>query len=117
MLNILLKRKVVIRIDNGHQFISFAFEKACEKLPVVHKRIPNGSPNIFAHIEAFHSILEEDCLQLHEFKNFTEAYHVVMEFMRYYNEVNLHSSISYRPPSEYNNEIIRKSEKTSKMSA
>jgi putative transposase len=92
--------KVVVRTDNGPQFISMAFETACEKLSVEHERIPNSSPNSNAHIEAFHSILEEDCLQIHEFEDFTEAYHTITEFMRYYNEVRLHSSIGYRPPKK-----------------
>lgn len=81
-----------------------AFEMACEKLSVKHERIPNSSPN--AHIESFHSILEEDCLRLHEFESFAEAYQVITEFMNYYNEVRLHSSIGYRPPLEYHNEIM-----------
>ena len=82
-----------------------------------HERIPNSSPNSNVHIEAFHSILEDDCLQIHEFKDFAEAYHIITEFMRYYNEVRLHSSIGYRPPSEYHNEKMSKSEKALKMSA
>ncbi|MEW6663263.1 MAG: integrase core domain-containing protein [Bacillota bacterium] len=57
-------------------------------------------------MEAFHSILEEDCLRLHEFESFAEAYQVITEFMRYYNEVRLHSSIGYRSPLEYHNDIM-----------
>ena len=109
--------KVVVRTDNGPQFISMAFETACEKLSVDHERIPNNSPNSNAHIEAFHSILEEDCLRFYEFESFAEAYHVITEFMRYYNEVRLHSSIGYRPPLEYYNDIMSKSEKALKMCA
>ena len=102
--------KVIVRTDNGPQFISLAFETACEKLSVEHERIPNSSPNSNAHIEAFHSILEDDCLRLYELESFAEAYQVITEFMRYYNEVRLHSSIGYRPPLEYHNCIMSKSE-------
>lgn len=91
--------KVIVRTDNGPQFTSMALKKACEKLPVEHERIPNSSPKGIAHIEAFHSVLKEDCLPLYEFKDFAEAYRVITEFMRYYNE------------------IMRKSEKTLKMTA
>ena len=106
--------KVVVRTDNGPQFISMAFETACEKLSVEHERIPNSSPN---SNEAFHSILEDDCLRLHELESFAEAYQVITEFMRYYNEVRLHSSIGYRPPLEYHNFIMNNSEKALVMRA
>ncbi|WP_425262802.1 DDE-type integrase/transposase/recombinase, partial [Paenibacillus thermotolerans] len=64
----LLKRKVhtqtqqlVIRTDNGPQFISKAFHAFCEQMRVEHERIPNHSPNKNAYIESFHSILEREC--------------------------------------------------------
>lgn len=78
---------------------------------------PTDHPTSNAHIEAFHSILEEDCLRLHEFESFAEAYYVIAEFMCYYNEVRLHSSIGYRPPLEYHNGIMSKSEKALMMCA
>ena len=109
--------ELTVRTDNGPQFISMAFEMACEKLSVKHERIPNSSPNSNAHIESFHSILEEDCLRLHEFESFAEAYQVITEFMNYCNEVRLHSSIGYRPPLEYHNEIMSKPENVLKISA
>ena len=59
------------------------------------------------HIEAFHSILEEDCISLHEFKTFAEAYQTITEFMSFYNEVRLHSSIGYKPTQDYHDEVIR----------
>jgi len=98
---------LIVRTDNGPQFISSSFELACENLSVQHERIPPKSPNSNAHIEAFHSILEEDCISLHEFKTFKEAYQTITEFMSFYNEVRLHSSIGYKPPQEYHDEVIR----------
>ena len=97
---------LIVRTDNGPQFISSSFELACDNLSVYHERIPPKSPNSNAHIEAFHSILEEDCLSLHEFYTFAEAYQTITEFMSYYNEVRLHSSIDYKPPQEYHDEIM-----------
>ena len=97
---------LIVRTDNGPQFISNKFELACENLSIEHERIPPKSPNSNAHIEAFHSILEEDCLRLHEFDTFAQAYQTITEFMRYYNEVRLHSSIGYKPPQEYHDEIM-----------
>ena len=53
--------KPVIRSDNGPQFISNVFETACKTLSVEHERIPPKTPNLNAHIESFHSIIERDC--------------------------------------------------------
>lgn len=75
-------------------------------LAIEHERIPPKSPNSNAHIEAFHSILEEDCLRLNQFDNFADAYQTISEFIKYYNEIRLHSSIGYKPPQDYHDEIM-----------
>jgi len=64
----------IIRTDNGPQFISYAFEQACAALKLEHERIPPKTPNKNAHIESFHSILENECLSKQEFMIYQEAY-------------------------------------------
>ncbi len=59
----------VVRTDNGPQFISHAFEEACLEYRVEHERIPRKTPNKNAHVEAFHAILEQECLSRHEFES------------------------------------------------
>jgi len=108
---------LIIRTDNGPQFISSSFELACENISTLHERIPPKSPNSNAHIEAFHSILEEDCLGLYEFDTFAQSYQIITEFMKYYNEVRLHSSIGYKPPQEYHDEIMSNTEYALAISA
>src|SRR5690625_4635649 len=49
---------VVIRTDNGPQFISERFAQMCQMEP---ERIPCKTPNKNAHIESFYSILEHEC--------------------------------------------------------
>jgi putative transposase len=93
--------KPVIRSDNGPQFISDAFEGWCVEHGIEHERIPCKTPNKNAHIEAFHRILEDECLSLHEFETFGQAYAEVAEFMRYYNERRIHSAIHYMTPDEF----------------
>jgi len=68
------KQKPVIRSDNGPQFISNLFEGTCLELNMEHERIPFKTPNLNAHIEAFHAILEEECLSRYEFSSYAEAY-------------------------------------------
>jgi len=62
-------QKPVIRSDNGPQFISHLFSDACERFGLIHERIPPRTPNKNAHIESFHSILELECYQRHEFES------------------------------------------------
>jgi putative transposase len=96
--NSLLKRqlyqaeKPIIRSDNGPQYISNLFEVTCLELGMEHERIPYKTPNKNAHIESFHSILEEECLSRYEFRTYAEAYEVVTDFIGNYNSRRIHSS-------------------------
>lgn len=93
--------KPVIRSDNGPQFISHAFEQGCEKFEVEHERIPPRTPNMNAHIESFHRILEDECLSRFQFETYEEAYNEVSKFMKFYNERRMHSSILDFSPLEF----------------
>ncbi|WP_412734071.1 IS3 family transposase [Halalkalibacterium halodurans] len=52
-------------------------------------------------MESFHLILEEDCLSRFQFETYSEAYQEVSEFMRFYNDRRMHSSILDLAPSEF----------------
>ena len=93
--------KPVVRTDNGPQFIADAFESACERHGIEHERIPSRTPNKNAHIEAFHRILEDECLSMNEFSSFREAYTKVADFLDYYNTIRIHSSIGYLAPEDF----------------
>jgi putative transposase len=91
----------IVRTDNGPQCVAHAFEEACERLGVVHERIPVKTPNMNAHIEAFHSVLEGDCYSRHSFTSFMEAYRTISEYMRYYNQRRRHGSTRYMAPTAF----------------
>lgn len=93
--------KPVIRTDNGPQFISHVFEDACERAGVEHERIPPRTPNMNAHIESFHRILQDDCLSRYDFATYGEAYEAVTEFMTFYNERRMHASINDLAPADF----------------
>lgn len=96
-----LEKKPVIRTDNGPQFIAKAFEEACEEWEIEHERIPPKTPNMNAHIESFHRLLEDECLSRYEFESYKQAYEIVVEYMKFYNERRIHSSINDLAPNEY----------------
>jgi putative transposase len=93
--------KPVIRTDNGPQFISHTFEQFCEDCEIKHERIPPRTPNMNAHIESFHRVFEDDCLSRWQFETYGEAYREVNEFMVYYNERRIHSSLLDLSPKEF----------------
>jgi putative transposase len=98
--------KPVVRSDNGSQFVSHAFEMACESFGILHERIPPRTPNMNAHIESFHRILQDDCLSRYDFSTYGEAYEAVTEFMIFYNERRMHSSIKDLAPLDFYNQNL-----------
>ncbi|MBP1155396.1 putative transposase [Paenibacillus sp. PvR098] len=96
-----VKIKPVIRTDNGPQFISQAFGEACESFEMEHERIPPRTPNMNAHIESFHRLLQDECLARQDFASYSEAYEAVTEFIRFYNERRIHSSIRDLSPADF----------------
>ncbi len=97
--------KPKIRTDNGTQVVCIKFEGACIELNLEHERIPVRTPNLNAHIESYHSILEAECFGRHEFISFAHAYRVVSQFIDFYNNVRIHSGINYMSPNEYSEAI------------
>jgi putative transposase len=95
------EEKPYIRSDNGPQFISHLFEDACETFQMIHERIPPRTPNKNAHIESFHSILEAECYQRHEFETYQQVYEIVSQFIHDYNQQRIHGSIYDLSPYEY----------------
>jgi putative transposase len=101
-----LNKKPVLRSDNGPQFISHKFEEQCDEINVKHERIPFKTPNKNAHIEAFHRILEDECLGHWEFENYKDAYVAVFEFMERYNYRRIHRSIFNMSPVDFHNATL-----------
>jgi putative transposase len=94
--------KLIIRTDNGPQFISHKFEEFLINQKVVeHERIPPKTPNMNAYIESFHSVLERECYQRNEFVTFQQAFDTVDEYIKFYNDRRYHGSLNDYSPKEY----------------
>lgn len=102
---------LVLRTDNGPQFVANRFQDVCAELPVTHTRIPVNTPNLNAFIESFHAILESDCLSRHEFAFYAQAYKKVSEFMDYYNNRRRHGSLGNKPPRRFYEELLSRDQK------
>lgn len=93
--------RLIIRSDNGPQFVSEVFEDFCAGEHVYHERIPNKSPNYDAHIESFHSALERECYQQHAFEFFEEAYYWIDTYIAFYNQRRYHGSLGNLSPLQF----------------
>lgn len=79
-----------------------------EDIGLEHEFIPVRCPNKNAYIESFFSIYESQFLQVRYFKSLKEVYEQTDEFIRFYNEKRLHSSLGYRSPKEFTDLYERK---------
>jgi putative transposase len=98
----LREKELIIRSDNGPQMTSNEFRGYLKSLEnkIFHEFIPCATPNKNAHIEAFYSIIEIEFLQIYYFDTLEEVYKEFAEFVDFYNNVRVHSSLSYRTPKE-----------------
>lgn len=92
---------LVIRTDNGPQFVSKAFGELCEAEHLIHERIPPKTPNMNAYIESFHATLERDLLRKEVFATFQEAYDAVDNYIDFYNNRRMHRSLGKRSPAAF----------------
>lgn len=101
---------LILRSDNGPQFKSKLMAKECMGMGVKQEFIPFKTPNMNAHIESFHSILEAECMAVNRFETFAEACHAILEFIKFYNERRLHSGCRYKSPRTYYLENLSKTD-------
>lgn len=94
---------LILRTDNGSQFIALKFEEVCIGENIIHERIPVASPNFNAHIESYHKSLQTECLASRMFKNLEDANNVITRYVDWYNKTRLHSSIKYMTPTDFYN--------------
>ncbi|WP_164462196.1 IS3 family transposase [Bacillus sp. FJAT-42376] len=103
---------LIIRSDNGPQFLSKNFGEFCRVSKIFHERIPPKSPDLNAYIESFHSGLEKECYRRFNIQSYDEAYYRIDEYINFYNERRYHGSLGYLSPKQYleayqNQELLR----------
>lgn len=90
----------VINSDQGSQFTSLEWQTLCQdngiKISMSHK----GGSTENAHIERFWRTLKYEGFYLNFPETIGELKTMLKEFIRWYNEDRLHSSLKYKPPME-----------------
>jgi putative transposase len=97
--------KLIIRTDNGPQFVSDLFEEACLEYGVDHERIPPKTPNMNAHIESFHAQIERERLSKYDLDSYHEAYRLISDYIDFYNHRRMHGSLFDLSPVEFQKSV------------
>lgn len=95
------ENKLIVRTDNGPQFVSHLFGDFCQYQKIYHERIPNKSPNMNAYIESFYSQVERECFNRHPFSFYDEAYYYIDQYIDFYNNIRPHGSLKNRSPEKF----------------
>ena len=89
---------LVLRVDNGPQYISQQFRSAMNLLGIHIEYIQKHTPEDNGNIESFHASLKTDYVWPFEFSDYREASSAIDLAFNDYNEKRSHSSIDYLPP-------------------
>lgn len=91
--------KIVIRTDNGPQFIAKKLAEELESLEIEHEFTHPGTPQQNGHIEGFHSTVTRLICKRNVFENLDQAREVFKEFFFQYNYTRVMKSLLYYPPA------------------
>lgn len=86
--------------DNGPQFIAKDFKEFIRWCGMTHVRTSPGYPQSNGKLERWHKTVKGDCIRPGTPLSLAEARHLVAEFVAYYNNERLHSSIGYITPKD-----------------
>ena len=92
---------LVLRIDNGPQYISHEFKESMELLGIRLEYIQKHTPEDNGDIESFHNSLKTDYIWVTDLETFEDARKLMEYAFTDYNGTRPHSSIDYLPPDEF----------------
>ena len=97
---------LVLRTDNGPQYISKEFRSAMILLGIKLEYIQKHTPEDNGDIESFHNSIKTDYIWPNGFRNFNDASTEIEKAFYDYNECRPHSSIDYLPPREFRKKFL-----------
>lgn len=92
--------------DNGSQFISKDFAEYLKLAGLQHIRTSIAYPQSNGKIERYHRTIHEECLMRKSLIDLDDARKQITEFIEYYNNKRLHSSLFYLTPYDFLNDKI-----------
>ena len=91
---------VVIRSDNGSQFIAKSVREYLGIIGVQQEFTHVATPEENAHIEAYHGILKKEVFQRVDYRTFGEIEQILKRYVIFYNNNRLHGLLGRITPME-----------------
>lgn len=91
---------VVIRSDNGSQFIAKSVREYLGLIGVNQEFTHIATPEENAHIEAYHGILRKEVFKRFEYRTFGEIEKILKQYLLFYNNERLHGLLGRITPIE-----------------
>lgn len=91
---------IVIRSDNGSQFIAKNVREYLGLIGVSQEFTHIATPEENAHVEAYHGILKKEVFQRFEYRTFGEIEKILKEYVLFYNQERLHGLLGRITPME-----------------
>lgn len=95
------KVDVIIRSDNGSQFISRMVREYMSDNFIIQEFTRPATPQQNGHIESFHAVVGRLVAEKYEFEDLSHLRSVLEAFFDFYNNRRIHSSICYLPPEVF----------------
>ena len=99
--NIDQNTRIMIRTDNGPQFIAKILASALDAIGLKHEFINPGTPQQNAHIESFHSTVTRLVCSKNVFRDIAHARQIFNEFYFAYNNTRVMKALLYYPPRQF----------------
>jgi len=113
-------RHLVLRSDNGCQYLSRAFFEYIHKIRnfvvIQHELTGYNQPEGNAYVERTIRTVKEEEIWLNEYGGFFEARGGIERYIKFYNEERIHSALGYISPIEFINSLYAGSITTAKAS-
>jgi transposase InsO family protein len=91
---------VIIRNDNGSQFIAHAVRQTLKDLEAKQEFTHVATPEENAYIESFHSIQQRELMDRFEFSSYYHARQHIEKYMYWYNCLRRHGSLNDQTPQQ-----------------
>lgn len=96
-----LPKNFDVRNDNGSQFIAQKVREYLIEKGVSQEFTKPATPQQNAHIESYHSIMENAVCKRFEFEDLKETRKIMDEFRKFYNFERIHGGIGFKSPYKY----------------
>ena len=97
---------LIFHSDRGTEYAGYVFRDRLAELGIVQSM--NERMNDNAHMESFYHSMKSDVIHGVQFDDEQHLKRTIREYIRYYNERRLHSSIGYMAPAMYEQNFSRR---------